>query len=59
MKIMVLKKGSVFGFEDIINQRNYTFEVNCISDQGCLYEISAPEFFNKFSSDENSWNQIL
>ena len=52
IKMRNLGKGQLFGHEDVINKRNYTFEVKCISKTAELFSIKAAEFINRFSRDE-------
>lgn len=50
-----LGKGQIFGVEDVMNLRNYTFEVKCVSETAEIFQISAPEFIARFSKDEKTW----
>lgn len=49
----------MFGDEDIINNRNYTTTVRCLSTNASLYCIKADEFINKFGKDEKTWKMVV
>lgn len=63
MKVSVLGKNQMFGHEDVLNNRNYTTTVKCISNHASIYCCKAEEFFNIINRDERSrkilYNQCL
>ena len=48
----------MLGQEDVINERNYTTTVKCLSTEGALFSIRTEEFVHKLGSDERVWNII-
>ena len=53
-----LGKGQIFGVEDVMNLRKYTFDVKCISETAEVFEIKAPEFLARFSKDDKTWKYL-
>ena len=49
----------MLGQEDVINERNYTTTVKCLSSEGSLYSIKTQEFIHKFGKEERVWKIIL
>jgi hypothetical protein len=49
----------MIGEEDIINNRNYTTTVRCLSTNATLLFIKAEEFIMKFGKDEKTWKMII
>jgi hypothetical protein len=45
------------GQEDVLNDRNYTCSVRCLSE-GSMFCIKAHEFLHKMSKDEKTWKLI-
>jgi CRP-like cAMP-binding protein len=57
--IAVLTDGQIFGQEDVINEREHTTSVKCLTNDGSLYVLPAFSFFQKLSRDEKTWNMIV
>jgi hypothetical protein len=49
----------MFGDEDIINNRQYTTTVRCLSTNAILFYIKAEEFVNKFGKDDRTWKMVV
>jgi len=48
----------MFGNEDVLNARNYTTTVKCLSNEASLYKIKAEEFTHRMSRDDNTWRML-
>ena len=59
IKVAVLCAGQIFGQEDVINMREYTTSVKCLSTNASVYCIKSDEFFARLSKDDKTWNQII
>ena len=59
IRILSAGKGYLLGHEDVINDRNYTTSVKCISLEGSVFEIKAEEFLSNMSKMEKSFNYLL
>lgn len=57
IKIALLCKGQCTGQEDVLNNRNYTCTVRCLSE-GSVFVIKAQEFLHKMAKDEKTWKII-
>ena len=57
--LQVYNIGILFGYQDVIQKRNYSHSVKCISQTGSLYSISAKEFHARFSKDDDTWRMIM
>ena len=55
MKISIICAGQIFGNEDVLNDRNYTTTVKCLSNEAMVYCIKAEEFKNRMSRDDKTW----
>jgi CRP-like cAMP-binding protein len=51
IKLSHLCSGHIFGEEDIINERNYTTTVKCISSTGVIYVLSNEHFYENFQKN--------
>ena len=59
IKIALFCSGQMLGQEDVINERNYTTSVKCLSAEGALFSIKRQEFIHKLGNDERTWDVIL
>jgi len=55
MKVALIGKNQMFGHEDVLNYRNYTTTVKCVSNSASIYYCKAEEFYNIINRDEKSW----
>jgi len=55
MKVALIGKNQMFGHEDVLNNRNCTTTVKCISNSASIYYCKAEEFYNIINRDEKSW----
>ena len=55
IRLSQICSGQMFGEEDVVNNRNYTTTVRCISTSAVIYCIKAEEFLLKLSKEDNSW----
>ena len=51
----IICAGQVFGHEDVIDCRNYSTTVRCLSNEGVLEQCKAEEFVARVSRDDLSW----
>lgn len=49
----------MFGQEDVINQREYSTTVRCLSSEASVFSISADKFIEKLSRDEKTWKMLI
>mmetsp|Transcript_34132 Transcript_34132/g.52413 ORF Transcript_34132/g.52413 Transcript_34132/m.52413 type:complete len:119 (+) Transcript_34132:239-595(+) len=49
----------MIGQEDVINGRNYSTTLRCLTNNGMLYSIKRDEFISKMQKDDRIWNVIL
>lgn len=49
----------MLGEEDVVNNRNYTTTVKCLSTSATLLAIKADEFIIKFGKDNSTWKQVV
>ena len=45
----------MFGHQDVLNHRNYTTSVKCISNSASIYCCKAEEFYSIINRDEKSY----
>ena len=45
----------MLGYEDVINFRDYTTSVKCISKTGVLYKLKKDIFINMMMKDDRTW----
>jgi hypothetical protein len=57
--ISMLSHGQVIGQEDVINQRNYTTSVKCLTNEASVYVIEGAKFIDKLGRDEKTWKWIV
>lgn len=43
----------------MVNERNYTTTVKCITATGVLYTAKADKFINQIGKDDKAWKMIL
>jgi hypothetical protein len=48
----------MFGEEDVINERNYTTTMKCLTANCIVYCIKKEEFLHKLGRDEKTWSSI-
>ena len=48
----------MFGHEDILNKRNYTTTVKCISNKSMIYFCKASEFYLVAYKDFRAWRVL-
>ena len=58
-KIARICKGQMFGQEDVINDRNYTTSVKCVSNSGKLFMIKSDEFYQRIKKDDLSKDILM
>ena len=58
MKIALYCSGQIFGHEDVMNNREHTTTVKCLSTEAYLFVINKNEFINKFCRDEKTWKML-
>lgn len=51
---MIIGNGHLFGQDDVLNQRNYTTSVRCISNSGKLFVMKANDFIKSINKDKKS-----
>ena len=51
MHMKLVGKGEVLGLEDVINQRNYTVNIRCISQSCTLFKIEKQAIFDAINYD--------
>lgn len=49
----------MLGQEDVVNMREHTTTVKCISNEGSLFVIPADEFIARLSRDKKTWKMII
>jgi hypothetical protein len=58
VRVALATEGQMLGYEDVINFRNYTTSVKCISKTGVLYKLNREVFNNMMMKDDRTW-QLL
>ena len=58
IKISIICAGQIFGNEDVLNARNYTTTVRCLSNVAQIYCIKAEEFTHRMSRDDKTWDML-
>lgn len=58
IKISIVCPGQYFGEEDVLNDRNYTTTVRCLSNEAYLYCVKAEEFTHRMSRDDKTWKML-
>lgn len=48
----------MIGFNDVIDNRNYSTSVKCLSSNGVVLAIKTEEFLHKMQRDPAIWRQI-
>ena len=56
LKIAIICAGQMFGHEDVLNNRDCTTTIKCLSNNAQLYCIKAEEFTHRLSRDDRTWN---
>ena len=59
VRLTTVCAGQIFGEEDVVNERNYTTTVKCITAQGVLYAAKADKFINSISKDDRAWKKLI
>jgi CRP-like cAMP-binding protein len=59
IRMAVISKGQMIGFNDVIDNRAYATSLKCISSQGVVLAIKAEEFINKMQSSVTIWRKLL
>lgn len=54
-KVGIVTVNQIFGHEDVVNMRNYTTTVKCLSNEAALFVCKADEFYHKVNTDEKAW----
>lgn len=54
----IICSGQVFGHEDVIDCRNYSTTVRCLSNEGVLFRCKAEEFLARVSRDDLTWKML-
>eukprot|EP00356_Strombidium_inclinatum_P004599 CAMPEP_0170489706 /NCGR_PEP_ID=MMETSP0208-20121228/8007_1 /TAXON_ID=197538 /ORGANISM="Strombidium inclinatum, Strain S3" /LENGTH=57 /DNA_ID=CAMNT_0010764741 /DNA_START=2197 /DNA_END=2370 /DNA_ORIENTATION=+ len=52
-------KGYMLGQEDVINDRNYTTSIRCLSNSSLLYSIEKEDFIDKMQKKEQIWEKVV
>ena len=55
LKMAVISKGQMVGFNDVIDNRAYTTSLKCISSEGIVLAIKVEEFIHKMQKDPKIW----
>lgn len=48
----------MFGHEDVLNSRNYTTTIKCISNDAKVFCVKAEEFTHRMSRDDVTWAML-
>ena len=59
MRIAIVTRGQILGFNDIIKQKNHTATLKCITNTGSLYAVNAQEFLFKIQRDKSTWLEMV
>mgnify|MGYP006122256283 CR=1 FL=1 len=59
IRMAVISKGQMIGFNDVIDNRAYATSLKCISSQGVVLAIKSEEFINKMQSSVTTWRKLL
>lgn len=54
VRIMIASQGHIFGQDDILNDRDHTISVRCISKKGKLFVMKAEDFLKSIKKDSQA-----
>jgi CRP-like cAMP-binding protein len=58
VRISIATEGQMVGYEDVVNQRNYTTTCKCVSNEGTLFKMPREVFKEFMTCDERNWEVV-
>ena len=59
MRMKLINKGHIVGWEDIVRGRKYTTSARCFSKTGVMLKISGQEFINEIRKDRDKIESVI
>ena len=59
IRVAIVTKGQILGFNDIIKNKKHSNTLKCKSNIGQLYAINAQEFLHKIQKDQQTWDAMV
>jgi hypothetical protein len=59
VKLSVLLRGQLCGYEDALSARLYTRSLSCKSIKGSVFVISKEDFIKAFKQNAKTWSTLL